>query len=110
MARDSGAMPISCHTTIADTTNEATIASDASPPETPFGRRRPEVALMTKPTSGKSGISASTTGVPRSKGKGQRSKARARISPFQRREGVGVERFAVTEERNHDGQADRRLR
>src|SRR5688572_18276832 len=92
MARDSGAIPINCHTTIADTANDAIIASEASPPETPLGRRRPNSALMTKPTSGNSGISASTR------------------SPLQRRECVGVERFAMAEERNHDRQADGRLR
>src|SRR5687767_9061077 len=89
MTRDSGAIPTSCQTPIAETTNDAIIASDASPPETPFGRRRPSMALTRKPTSGNSGISASTE------------------SPLEQRECVGVERFAVAEQRDHDRQADR---
>src|SRR5688572_13403230 len=88
MARDSGAIPTSCHTLIAETTNDAIIASDARPPDTPFGRRRPNRALTRKPASGNSGISASTR------------------SPLERCEGVGVERFAVAEQRDDDRQAD----
>src|SRR5215208_6902656 len=88
MTRASGAIPISCHTLIAETTNEATIASEARPPETLFGSRRPSIALMTKPTSGNRGISASTR------------------SPLERLERVRVERLPVAEERDDDRQAD----
>ena len=44
---------------MADTPNDASITSEASPPETGFGSRLPSVALTTKPTNGSSGISAS---------------------------------------------------
>src|SRR5687767_6810869 len=91
MTRDSGAIPTSCQTLIAETANDAIIASDARPPETPLGRRRPSMALTRKPRSGNSGISASTT------------------SPLERPECVGVERFAVAEQRDHDCQAHRGL-
>ena len=46
-------MPASCHTPIADTANDASIASEARPPETAFGRRLPSVALTRKPRNGK---------------------------------------------------------
>src|SRR5688572_1278178 len=87
MARCSGAIPTSCQTLSAATANDASMASDASPPDTPLGRRRPIVALTRKPISGKSGISAS-------------------ISPLERRERVGVERLAMAEERDDERQAD----
>ena len=43
-------MPASCHTAITETANDASIASDARPPETLFGSRRPSVALTRKPS------------------------------------------------------------
>src|SRR5690348_12721847 len=61
IARLSGAMPASCQTTIAETTNDAIIASEASQPDTLFGSRLPTNALITNPTSGNSGMSASIT-------------------------------------------------
>src|SRR5215212_7936585 len=88
MTRASGAMPINCQTLIAETTKEAISANDARPPDTLFGRRRPSVALTTKPTSGNRGISASTR------------------SPLERLERVRVERLPVAEERDDDRQAD----
>ena len=51
-------MPASCHTSVAATANDASITSEASPPETDFGSRLPIVELTTKPTNGSSGISA----------------------------------------------------
>jgi hypothetical protein len=55
----SGGRPASCRTLMTDTANDASITSDARPPETLFGSRRPIVALTTKPRNGKRGISAS---------------------------------------------------
>src|SRR5688572_967674 len=90
MARCSGAMPTSCQTAIAETANEASIAADARPPDTPFGSRRPIVALTRKPSNGNSGINAS-------------------ISPLEGRERVGIERFLVPEQGDDQRQADRRF-
>src|SRR5690348_12875778 len=83
-------MPATCITAITETANEASIASDARPPDTDFGSRRPSDALTRNPTTGKRGISAS-------------------ISPLERREGVWIERFAMPEQRNHQRQADGRF-
>src|SRR5687768_15230507 len=85
-----GCMPISCHTLTADTPNDASITSEARPPDTPFVSRRPIIALMMNPTSGNSGISAS-------------------ISPLERRERVGIQRLTMTEQGNHQRQADGRF-
>src|SRR5687768_5868541 len=91
MTRSSGFMPASCQTVIAEMTNDSSITSDARPPDTDFGSRRPIVALTRKPANGSSGISASIEEVT--------------TSPLQRGEGIGVERFPAAEERNHERQA-----
>src|SRR5688572_27254614 len=69
-------------------TNEASITSDARPPDTLFGSRRPSVALTRNPANGSSGMSANTS------------------LPLQRGKGIGVERLAVTEQRDDQGKAD----
>src|SRR5216117_2097775 len=86
MTRRSGARPASRHTAIADTTNDASIASEASPPDTPFESLRPHVELTRNPTNGKSGITLSTS-VP---------------LPFQCGEGIRVQRLPVPVQRDHD--------
>ncbi len=53
-------MPATCSTVITETAKAASIASDATPPETAFGSRRPSSALTRKPANGKSGIKASS--------------------------------------------------
>src|SRR4030095_11965368 len=93
MTRASAGRPASCQTTKIDTTNDPSIQPEARPPDTPFANRRPSVALMTKPTSGNRGISAST-----------------RCLPFQRCKSVGIERLAMPEERDDQRQADGRFR
>jgi hypothetical protein len=60
MARASTGLPAICTTLITEMTNEASITSEARPPDTLFGSRRPSVALTTNPANGSSGISAST--------------------------------------------------
>ena len=60
IALASGDMPESCQTVMSDTAKDASIASDARPPETLFGNRFPIVELTRKPTNGKRGISANT--------------------------------------------------
>ena len=45
----------------ADTAKAASITSDARPPDTAFGRRRPRVALTTNPRNGKRGMRAMFT-------------------------------------------------
>src|SRR5690348_833931 len=86
-----GSTPSKCHTEKAASPNDTANAPVATPPESAFGRRRPKTALMTKPTNGRSGISASTP------------------SPFQAREDIGTEGLTMPEERDDDGQADGRL-
>src|SRR5688572_7224624 len=91
-ARSDGAMPARFQTLVAATANDATIASDASPPDTALPSRLPSVALTRKPRNGKRGMRASITAAsPHSS---------QHFSPFERREGVGVERLAVPEERD----------
>src|SRR5688500_18116739 len=87
----SAGVPSICMTAASDTPNAASITPDAIAPETPRDRRRPKVALIRKPRNGSPGISSSTR------------------SPLQRGIGVGTERLAMPEERNHEGQADRGL-
>jgi hypothetical protein len=53
-------MPASCQTVIAAMANDTTITSDAMPPDTDFGSRRPSIELIRNPANGRSGISAST--------------------------------------------------
>src|SRR5262245_58478044 len=91
MTRLAGSSAASCQTSAADTTNAAIIMSEASPPDTDFGKRRPKNALTRNPASGNAGMRAIT------------------LSPFERREGVGVERLPVPEERDDERQADGRL-
>src|SRR5688572_28680221 len=73
--------------------NAATIAAQAMPPDSDFGSRWPKNALMTKPASGSSGMSASIS---------------VRL-PFQCRKRVRAERLAVAEQRDHQRQAHGRL-
>src|SRR5215471_11873971 len=73
-----------------DTPNAASMARQATPPDTVLGRRLPRNALMTNPASGSSGISAI-------------------MSPLERRKGVGAQRLAMTEERDHQREPDRRF-
>ena len=42
MVRSSAGSPTSCHTSVADTANEASIASDARPPDTRLRQATPE--------------------------------------------------------------------
>src|SRR5688500_11119901 len=64
------------------------ITRQAMPPEIVFDNRRPTDALIKKPMNGKRGISDSTR------------------SPLQRRKGFRIKRLAVTEESNHQREAD----
>src|SRR5574339_1018681 len=93
MARDSTGLPATCITLITEMTNEASITSEARPPDTLFGSRRPSVALTTNPTNGRSGISAST----------------CKSSPFEGRKSVGVQRLAVAEQRDDQREAHGRF-
>src|SRR5262245_24839276 len=89
-------------------TNDASITIDARPPETLLGSRRPRVALTRNPANGSSGINASTVSslvTQNSKRKTQTLPA----SPFERRKSVGIQRLAVTEQRDHQREAHRRF-
>src|SRR5512135_230392 len=90
IARSSAGRPTSRATAATDTANDRMMAPHAIVPATPLLRRRPRLAFSTKPASGNSGISS-------------------RSSPLQAREGVWIERLAMAEETNHDGEPDRRL-
>src|SRR4051812_608570 len=90
IARDSSGRPASWTTDTSATANEATIAATATRPDTDFESRRPAAALIRNPMNGKSGISSSMVAA----------------LPLQRREGVRIERLAMPEQRDHDGQAD----
>ncbi len=59
IARCAGSIPTICQTVIAETMKEATIASEARPPDTLLGSRRPSIEFTRNPTTGKSGMSAS---------------------------------------------------
>src|SRR5690348_3538029 len=85
-------MPASVITCITEMMNATAITAVAMPPEIDLGRRLPAKALIRKPANGRSGISASTG------------------SPLQAREGFGIERLAMAEQRDHQRQADGRFR
>src|SRR5580704_8384233 len=87
MARLSGGNVNSLATAAADTANDSSMAPHATTPAAAFVRRRPKPAFSRKPMNGRSGISSS-------------------MSPLQRCERVGVQRLAVAEQPDHDGQAD----
>src|SRR5262245_61840583 len=86
-----GSMESRRQTRAAEIPNARPIAAVAMAPETPFDRRLPNVAFSRNPANGRRGISASKT------------------SPFERRERIRAERLAMPEERDDDGQPDRRL-
>src|SRR5207248_10985261 len=113
--------PTSRPTDAIDTRNDAIIAPHAVPPETPLLRRRPTLAFTRNPTNGTSAISSSMTKRRRSKAEHADKNCLAErcercvhtfsvASPFERRPGVGVQRLAMPEERDHDGQTHRRFR
>src|SRR5688572_17611459 len=84
------------------------MTSDARPPDTLFGSRRPSVALTRNPANGSSGISASTVSslvTQNSKRKTQTLPA----SPFEGRKCVGVQRLTVPEERDDQREANGRF-
>src|SRR5262245_35818835 len=91
ICRLSAGMPASADTCMTAMMNDSPIKAVARPPEIDLGRRLPRNALTRKPPSGRSGMSASTA------------------SPLQAREGFGVERLAMPEQRNHQRQADGRF-
>src|SRR5580765_6455195 len=92
IARDSWSRPTSRQTATSDTRNDPIIAPQATAPAAALLTRLPKLAFSRKPRNGSSGMRIS------------------KPSPFQAREGVGVQRFLVTEQADHDRQADRRFR
>src|SRR4051812_29957729 len=89
ISRSSAGMPTRRATAATDTANDTMIDPHAIAPETPLATRRPKLAFRRKPTSGNSGMRSSITS-----------------SPFQARERIGVQRLAMAEEADHDGQTD----
>src|SRR3954467_14046252 len=87
-------VPSMANTAATDTPNAASIARQATPPETDFGNRLPRKALTRNPANGSSGISAST------------AIAILAASPLEAGERVGVQRFPVAEEGDDDRQAN----
>src|SRR6185295_6113671 len=118
IARDSSGNPTSCHAETSETRNEPTIAPQATAPAAALLTRLPKLAFSRKPTNGSSGISSSidtrTKKKPRSTLRSPRTYSlcglcglggKTTASPFQAREGVGVQRFPVPEQADHDRQA-----
>src|SRR6266511_1198510 len=122
IARASGSMPTSRQTESAETKNDPIMAPHATAPDTDFVSRRPTPAFTRNPRKGRSGISSSMPPPQPWNAKAAKS-AKKRLalralralcstssSPFQRRPGVGVQRFLVAEERDDDRQTDGRFR
>src|SRR4029078_7769716 len=84
-------MPNSVQTWLAAIRNDPTITAQARPPDTLFGSRFPIATLRGKPANGSKGMRASTG------------------SPFQRGEGLGVERLPMAEQRDDQRETDRGL-
>src|SRR4051812_45280027 len=105
IARESGGMPTSRHTPASETAKEPSIAPQATAPAAALLTRLPRLAFSRNPRNGSSAMSRSISGprafVPSWSMQG---------SPFQARERVGVQRLAVTEEADHDREADGGLR
>src|SRR5882757_2379589 len=96
MARDSGARARSRQTAARDTTKEPSIAAQATAPAAALLMRRPKLAFSRKPRNGRSGISSNM--------------GRRAVSPFELRKRVGVERLAMPEQADDNGESDRGLR
>src|SRR4051812_19621776 len=94
ISRDCGSRPTSDTTAARATANDATIAPTATADDARLARRRPKLALTRKPRNGRSAISSSMRGPP---------------LPLERPEHLGVERFVMPEQRDHDRQANGRL-
>src|ERR1700730_14519652 len=92
MARDGGGRPTSLQTATTATPNDAIIEPQARAPAAALLTRRPRKAFSRNPANGNSGIRTSIS-------------ARFPL-PFQRRERVRVERLAMPEETDHDGEPD----
>src|SRR5688572_5792996 len=75
-------------TCMTEMTNAIAITAVARLPDAALGKRRPSVALTRKPANGRSGMSANTG------------------SPLQRRERFGIEGFTMSEESDHQCEAD----
>src|SRR5258706_6383117 len=121
IARDSCGRPTSCHTAASDTTNDPTIAPHATAPAAALLTRRPKLAVSRKPRNGSRGMRISMRlGPQRHQDTKTNTKKNDLLcvlvsswsrspSPFQARERIGVERFPVAEQADHDRQADGRL-
>src|SRR5262245_25241532 len=81
-------MPNSAHTWVTAMPNEISITAQAIPPDRDLDSRRPNVALSRNPANGSSAIAVSTS------------------SPFERGEGLGIERLPVAEQADDQRQAD----
>src|SRR5229473_5099607 len=91
IARDPGGRATSCRTARAETTKDPVMAAEAIVPAARFASLRPAPAFSRKPRNGSSGIRSSID------------------SPLQHRERVGVQRFPMPEQRDHDREPDGRL-
>src|SRR5262245_43994316 len=85
--RDSGGSSTRRQTANDEIENDAAMTPHATAPEAAFGKRRPSPALTRKPRNGSKGISSSIE-----------------TSPAQVSERLGVERFAVSEQRDDNRQ------
>src|SRR5437762_10423503 len=119
IARDSGSSPTSRTTAASETPNDPSIAPHATAPDAALPRRRPALAFTRKPRNGSSGISSSigqnaTTKARKHEEKHEEDHSFSCVlrdfvfswsrygSPSQRRPGIGVQRFAMTEESDDD--------
>src|SRR6202049_3983444 len=91
IARDPGGRATSCRTARAETAKDPRMAAQAIVPAALFASLRPAPAFSRKPRNGSRGINSSID------------------SPLQHRERVGVQRFAMPEQGDHDREPDRRL-
>src|SRR5579864_8000830 len=91
IARDPGGRVTSWRTARAETAKDPMMAEQAIAPAALLASLRPPPAFSRKPRNGRSGISSSID------------------SPLQHRERVGVQRFPMPEEGDHDCEPDGRL-
>src|SRR5687767_5937434 len=109
--RDSGGSASSRHTATSDTANEPAIAAHAAAPAAALLIRRPKLAFSRNPANGNSGMRSSITrNHEDAKTRTCRSLVGAFVLswpsflPFQLREHVRVERLAVPEQPDDDGE------
>src|SRR5712692_355140 len=114
IARDSGSSETRRITAASATTNDPSMAPQATPPAAALLTRRPTLAFTRKPRKGKSGIRSSIRSQPRRHKNTKPDQPILRVFetswrrwlPFQRRPAIRVQRLAVAEQADHDREPD----